>query len=65
MGKRNMLQQFIDVQEKELEVMHDNSNGRMQRENMEIEAKEKVIDAARAFLANGKKKEEGGEKSDK
>ena len=61
MGKPNMLQQFIYDQEKELEAMHDNSNGRMQRENMEIDAMQKVIDSARAFLVNGKKKKEGGE----
>lgn len=54
MGKRNMLQQFIDVQEKEVAEMVDNSNGRVQKENMEIEAKQKVIDAAKAFLVNGK-----------
>jgi len=61
-GKPNMLQQFIDVQEREVAEMVANSNGRVQRETMEIDAKQKVIDSARAFLVNGKKKKEGGEK---
>ena len=59
MGKKNMLQQFIDVQEGQVKIMVENSNGRVQRETMEIEALQKVIGTAKAFLANGRGKEKG------
>lgn len=53
MGKRNMLQQFIDAQREIQTKRRAESNERMQSENAEINATDRLIEEAEEFMANG------------